>query len=71
MGQMKNIAGVRFGNLIAIRPVGQYKSNKNYHWLCECDCGGIRVVPENWLQQKKVTCCKACARRGLNRRGTI
>lgn len=38
-----NIAGERFGRLVAIRPNGQAKSKK-YLWLCKCDCGGERTV---------------------------
>jgi len=33
-----NIAGQRFGRLIAIRPNGQ-DTGKNMRWYCQCDCG--------------------------------
>lgn len=39
----KDLAGMKFGNLTAIRPCG--KKNNRTVWLCKCDCGNeIEVV---------------------------
>jgi hypothetical protein len=41
----KDIAGMRFGRLIAIRNTGrQALCKKTYYWLCQCDCGNTTEV---------------------------
>jgi len=37
----KNIAGVRYGYLVAIKPVRKYynKKTQEWIWLAKCDCG--------------------------------
>lgn len=39
----KDIAGMRFGKLVAINPV-RSESNEGKIWLCECDCGNTIEV---------------------------
>lgn len=60
---MKDITGIQFDKLTPVEPVSQYESNKNYIWLCKCECGNTRIVSENRLQQKQVKCCKECVRK--------
>ena len=38
----KDITGVKFGKLTALRPVDY---DNGYIWECKCDCGNIHVVP--------------------------
>jgi hypothetical protein len=39
MGKVKDITGMRFGNLIAVKDTGKSDANRNRIWLCQCDCG--------------------------------
>jgi hypothetical protein len=39
----KNIAGQRFGRLVAISPTKK-RDGTQICWLCKCDCGNTRVV---------------------------
>ncbi len=36
----RDITGMRFGKLTAIRPTDQRGSRRSTMWLCRCDCGG-------------------------------
>lgn len=38
----KDLTGIRFGKLVAIRPVGKYRTNTL--WECICDCGVTKTV---------------------------
>src|SRR5262245_49685095 len=51
-----DLAGVRFGRLRAIRPMG---SNKRYNaiWECVCDCGGIKRTTAHRLISGKTQSC--------------
>ena len=50
-----DIAGRRFGRLVAIKPVGKHK--KGIKWLCQCDCGNqIEVVAASLLQGIRRSC---------------
>lgn len=60
---MKDITGVRFGKLVAIKPI----ENKNgFYWLCQCDCGNTRNVYITKLQNGSVFSC-GCEQRENNR----
>ena len=52
---MKDITGMRFGRLTAIRPNG--KQGNNIKWLCECDCGNYVTTNISSLTRGK---CKSC-----------
>jgi hypothetical protein len=43
MTRYKDIAGLRFGHLIAAQQAGRDTRN-NVLWLCQCDCGGQAIV---------------------------
>lgn len=48
MPKMQNLAGQRFGRLIAICPVA--KNNRNaVLWLCDCECGLDTIVESSSL----------------------
>lgn len=38
LGNPKDISGQRFGRLLAVRRL-ELSENKDYRWLCQCDCG--------------------------------
>lgn len=48
MANIKDIAGQRFGRLIAIKRTEQKKGNC-FLWLCKCDCGKEALVPTYFL----------------------
>ena len=50
-----DIAGQRFGKLVALCPVKQYK--KHTKWTCKCDCGKYTYVDiSNLLSGKTLSC---------------
>ncbi|EQK39999.1 AP2 domain protein [[Clostridium] bifermentans ATCC 638] len=50
-----DLVGKRFGELIAIKPVGSEKGITK--WLCKCDCGEETIVLRNNLTQGKTKTC--------------
>lgn len=40
----KDLTGKRFGRLVAVKVVPSPNKGHNYHWLCQCDCGGSTVA---------------------------
>jgi hypothetical protein len=60
---IKNIAGQRFGMLVAIRQTEKRK-NKHVIWLCKCDCGNFKEVPQNNLVGGSTKSC-GCLRTKL------
>jgi len=48
MGIAKDLTGQRFGRLIAVKTTGE-KRDRNFMWLCKCDCGGERTSRANSL----------------------
>jgi len=44
MGKALDIAGKRFGRLVAIRNTGEKNSNGSFIWEFKCDCGNEHVV---------------------------
>lgn len=49
-----NIAGQRFGKLIAIKPT---RTNKGLEWICNCDCGGTRTAYSKNLKAGEIKSC--------------
>lgn len=58
----KDIAGQRFGKLIAVKPTEKRRA-KNIFWECQCDCGGTKLVTVADLECGKVKSC-GCFRDG-------
>ena len=56
-GKPVDIAGQRFGLLVAIRPTEQRASNGSIIWECLCDCGNITYVPAGQLVRKHTLSC--------------
>jgi len=46
-----DITNIRFGRLVALRPVGK-ASSRNILWLCQCDCGNQSIVSTGDLRRK-------------------
>ena len=56
MGRFKDIAGQRFGNLIALERT-ELKKHSSSIWRCICDCGNETLVPINYLNCGDTTSC--------------
>lgn len=56
----KDLTGLKFGKLTAIKPLRQ-DNNLYWVWLCQCDCGNTKEVNSKQLIQHLTTSC-GCAR---------
>lgn len=56
-GKPMDIAGKRFGLLVAIRPTEGRGSNGAVIWECVCDCGNIAYVPSGQLTRGHTLSC--------------
>jgi hypothetical protein len=61
MPKQIDITNIRFGKLVAIKPVG--KNFRGIKWLCQCDCGKIRIVNTAVLRNGEITRCNICSNR--------
>ena len=59
-GKPKDISGMKFGKLTAIKTVGK-NSKGEYQWECICDCGNRRTVNVSDLLRGRSTSC-GCSR---------
>lgn len=64
--RMNNLAGQRFGRLLAIEPSKERSANGNMKWLCKCDCGNYVIVDVQALKTGTTKSC-GCLRQALNR----
>lgn len=58
----KDLAGQRFGRLVAIKVVPSPNKSHNYHWLCRCDCGGSTVANGSSLTNGSRIACGCLVR---------
>lgn len=65
----KDIAGKRYGRLVAIRPVGR-NQNRSVLWQCRCDCGSATVASVDSLQRASTSSC-GCIRSHAARRRIV
>lgn len=61
MSQLMDLIGQRFGRLVVIERMINYKSG-NSRWLCECDCGNRKVIIGSYLKNGHTKSC-GCLRR--------
>ena len=52
-----DIAGQRFGQLIAVHPVKERHDDGQLRWLCHCDCGEKTVVIGSLLRRGNTKSC--------------
>lgn len=57
----KNIEGKRYGKLVALSSLDK-SGNKDYNWLCKCDCGNEHITTIGRLQWGHTTSC-GCIRK--------
>lgn len=58
-----DLTGVRFGDLVGVRPTNERKSSYVV-WELRCDCGGTAFASVNQLKQKNKRRCRECGRGG-------
>lgn len=54
--QMENLTNQRFGRLVVLFPVEQ-KDRQSTQWLCQCDCGNLKVTKRILLKKGKTKSC--------------
>ena len=63
MFQLKDIAGQRFGSLVAVKEAG--KNNQGYIlWECICDCGNTSIKVGSEMRRGNVKSCGCQWRKG-------
>lgn len=55
MRTVKNLAGMRFGRLVALEHIG-FK-HRMALWRCQCDCGKVKNVPASPLVDGRTRSC--------------
>lgn len=66
---VKNIAGMRFGRLTAIKPT-EKKSGSAICWLCKCDCGNEKIASGSHLRNGFTKSC-GCLHKESGRKNII
>lgn len=56
MSKMVDLAGERFGSLVAIKTAGSSKGRKKL-WLCKCDCGNETIISGDCLRRGGALSC--------------
>lgn len=64
----RDIAGQRFGHLIAIKYVGSTKGGRA-RWNCKCDCGKENIVLQSSLVTGNTTSCGCVLKAKITRHG--
>lgn len=59
----KDMTGLRFGRLVAIKVVERRKNGVK--WLCKCDCGNEAIVRGNYLRSGHTKSCGCLAKENL------
>jgi hypothetical protein len=79
MGRTVDLAGLRFGKLVALTMSPHKTTNGQRRWRCVCDCGGVTSVGIGSLRSggtKSCGCLKReetvarCTKHGWRKRGT-
>ncbi len=67
MTESINMAGQRFGRLAVLGQLPRERAKalrlrRGAHWICQCDCGQLRIAFGNMLRSGAVTACKVCTK---------
>lgn len=68
MGKLIDITGQRFGRLVVIQYMGQDSKRKSL-WKCQCDCGGVTIVPKCNLINGNTKSCGCLGQENLENIG--
>ncbi len=58
----KNLVGKKFGRWLVIREVEEKKYDRQYQYLCRCDCGREKIVAKYYLTSGDSRSCGCLAR---------
>lgn len=64
----KNLTGIKFGRLTALRPIEKRKA-RCMVWLCRCECGNTTVVQGDNLRSGHTKSCGCFQRETVRGRG--
>lgn len=56
MPRVKELTGMRFGRLVALKHIGLHSSGQAL-WRCVCDCGRLKDVPSSKLVRLQTRSC--------------
>ena len=56
MSRRKDLKGMKFNRLTALR-VDEEKSKRKTYWVCKCECGNIKSVRSDSLQDGSIKSC--------------
>lgn len=70
IGKYIDISNKKFGRLTAIKP--SHQVNKQYFWICKCDCGNECIISGNRLRSLKTKSCGCIVKtqKGLSESGS-
>lgn len=54
---MKDLTGKRFGRLVVVKRIGTNQKNRQYIWLCKCDCGNYKETVTSYLTSGDTSSC--------------
>jgi len=67
---MNDLAGQRFGRLIAIQPLKERTNDRQIIWECRCDCGNTTKVSSHSLKRGNTHSC-GCLQKELAARKSM
>ncbi len=67
MTKPKDIAGKRFGRLVAKYRTEEKSPGGSYIWKCDCDCGGVKFTAIAYLMKGSTNSCGCLADEQLNK----
>lgn len=53
----KDLVGKRFGRLLVVEKIGVNPKNRQYMWLCKCDCGNYKETITSYLTSGDTSSC--------------
>ena len=59
----RNLTGNRYGRLTVLKKLSPYGRAR---WMCQCDCGKQKAIPQDVLLSGHSKSCGACMRGGVN-----
>lgn len=60
--RLKDLTGLVFGRLTAIKRIEQTGTTKNARWLCQCSCGNTHEANSSALLRGAIKSCKCLAK---------
>jgi len=63
MGRFNDIAGERYGKLLALHPTEERTRGGGVIWMFRCDCGSEKAIPANSVRSGRINSCGCVARK--------